>query len=58
MFVNNFESFYLCADVLFVLQERADNMKDQTFSDMYDSVKTSVKDMDDKIGTWLQEKTG
>lgn len=39
------------------IKEKADVVKDQTFSDLYENVKSSVKDMDDKIGTWLQEKT-
>lgn len=43
--------------ILSFLQEKADVVKDQSFSDMYESVKTSVKDMDDRLGTWLQEKT-
>ena len=32
-------------------------VKDQSFSDMYESVKTSVKNLDDRVGTWLDEKT-
>lgn len=42
---------------LSMLQEKANVMKDQTFSDMYESVKSSVQNMDEKIGTWLEEKT-
>lgn len=54
-----FVLFYPYINVhLFVLQEKADTVKDKTFSDLYEGVKSSVQEMDHKIGTWLDEKTG
>ncbi|KAG0713392.1 hypothetical protein GWK47_016335 [Chionoecetes opilio] len=38
------------------IKEKADVVKDQTFSDMYESVKTSVRDLDQRFGTWMEDK--
>jgi len=38
------------------IKEKADVVKDQTFSDMYENVKSSVQDMDERVGTWLEDK--
>lgn len=39
------------------IKEKATVVKDQTFSDMYDNVKTSVQNLDERVGTWLEDKT-
>ncbi|MPC08196.1 hypothetical protein E2C01_000773 [Portunus trituberculatus] len=39
------------------IKDKANVVKDQTFSDMYDNVKTSMHNIDQRVGTWLEENT-
>lgn len=37
------------------LKDKANVLKDTTFKEMYEDVKTRVSNLDERIGTWIQE---
>jgi len=39
------------------VQEKATALKDKTFQDMYEDIKSRVSDLDHKIGEWIQQRT-